>query len=109
MDEDAYTLGSDDTNTDEEILEEPKKKVKLSPQAKNPKGGRPTPKAKYVFNQRDKKVMIEACKKYGSSYATIAKEYFADCSPAVTRQDVANYVKNNPLLSDLCKTGIQLT
>jgi len=106
MKDDDYTLGSEDTTSgDDDINPEPKKKVKLSPQAKNTKGGRPSQKPKYIFNQRDKKILIEAAKKYGSSYATIAKEYFSDCDPAVTRQDVANYVKSNPLLAEICKTG----
>lgn len=68
------------------------------------KAGRPPKRAKYEFNVRDKAVMEEAVKKHGNSYATIAKEYFADCNPPVTRTDIANFVNCNPHLKEFCQT-----
>lgn len=49
--------------------------------------------------------MEEAVKKYGNSYATIAKEYFGDCKPTVTRTDVSNFINSNPHLKQFCQTG----
>ena len=62
-------------------------------------------KAKYVFNSRDKEIIKTAISKYGSSFATIAKEYFSDANPPVGRTDVQNYISNNPHLKDFCKKG----
>jgi hypothetical protein len=62
-------------------------------------------KAKYVFNSRDKEIIKTAISKYGSSFATIAKEYFSDANPPVGRIDVQNYISNNPHLKDFCKKG----
>ncbi len=64
-----------------------------------------TKKAKYVFNSRDKETIKTAISKYGSSFATIAKEYFSDANPPVGRTDVQNYISNNPHLRDFCKKG----
>jgi hypothetical protein len=50
--------------------------------------------------------MEEAVKKHGTSWANIAKEYFSDCNPVVTRTDVQNFVTNNPYLSKFCQSGI---
>ena len=59
-----------------------------------------------MFTQRDKAAMVEAVKNYGNAFAMIAKEYFHDCDPPVTRTDIANYVKNNPHLKNVAKIGI---
>jgi len=82
-----------------------KAKSTIEPPAKKPKG-RPAAKEKYKFNNRDKAILEDALKKYGNSYATIAKEYFSDCEPAVTRADIANYVNSpgNTHLKKLCQT-----
>jgi len=47
--------------------------------------------------------MVTAVKRYGNSYAVIAKEYFSDCVPTVTRADIANFVNSNPHLKKHCQ------
>ncbi len=86
-----------------------KAKSTKEPPAKKPKG-RPAAKEKYKFNNRDKAILEDALKKFGNSYATIAKEYFSDCEPAVTRADIANCVNSpgNTHLKKLCQTGYSI-
>jgi hypothetical protein len=45
-------------------------------------------------------------KRYGNTPAIIQKEYFSDCNPPVSRQDVANFINTTPHLKDLAKIGI---
>lgn len=85
-----------------------RQRSKKNPDAKKNQG-RPAKKPKYEFNNRDKKVMEEAVKKYGNSYATIAKEYFGDCKPTVTRSDISNFINSNPHLKQFCQTGTFMT
>jgi hypothetical protein len=70
--------------------------------------GRPAKKAKYVFNAEDKKKLLEGAQKYGTSYASIQKEYFNDKDPAVTRGDIANEFKKSKFLSQVATEGINI-
>jgi hypothetical protein len=71
-----------------------------------PKSGRPTTRRIYEFNKRDKEIIAEAIKHYGNAHALIAKEYFSDCDPPVTRNDIANLIKNTPHLRELAKMSM---
>jgi len=97
-DDDSY---EDEMNSEEQMKVETKKR-KVAPNTSK-KGGRPPNKEKYIFNQRDKDIMVTAVKRYGNSYAVIAKEYFSDCVPTVTRADIANFVNSNPHLKKHCQ------
>lgn len=85
-----------------------RKRNRINPTKEKPASKGKQTKAKYVFNTRDRDSMKLAIKRYGASYATIAKEYFSDATPPVTRVDVQNYIQNNPHLKEFCKRGMML-
>ena len=60
----------------------PKEKVRQPPKVKpasaaKPKGGRPSSKPKYEFNERDKSAIQVGISKYGNSWATIGFDLFS--------------------------------
>jgi len=65
-----------------------KQTPKRKPVSKKPR----KEKKKYEFTEEDKKVLLTAVKQHGTSYATIAKEYFSNRSPPVTRVDVQKFI-----------------
>ncbi len=67
--------------------------------------GRPTKNAKYEFTADDKKLLIEGAKQYGTSYASIQKEYFMNKQPPVTRVDIANQFKQSKFLAQIASEG----
>jgi len=101
--DDDYSF-SDDSGASEDHEIPAKKKTKRNPKGEKNKVGRPPKTPKYVFNVSDKEVMEKAVKKYGTSYATIAKEYFSDRNPPVTRTDIYNFVNSNEHLKKYCQT-----
>lgn len=107
MEGDAEYLDDNDINEDDMEIEKKKPNQSNKRKAEPASKGKQT-KAKYVFNTRDRDSMKLAIKRYGASYATIAKEYFSDATPPVTRVDVQNYIQNNPHLKEFCKRGMML-
>ena len=61
---------------------------------------------KYDFdNFKDKLAIENGLREFGHSYADIQKTYFPNCVPPVTRMDIQNYVRKNPYLLKIAKTG----
>jgi hypothetical protein len=100
MDDSEYIDEENDVN--EKFASNNNKSSTSKPKSK---GGRPKGKDKHQFTAEDKEILVEAVKKYGSSYATIAKEYFGHCEPPVTRTDIHNIVQATPHLKNHCLTG----
>jgi len=74
---------------------------KRKPDTSLNKKGRPTKNAKYEFTAEDKKLLIEGAKQYGTSYASIQKDYFNNKQPPVTRGDIANQFKQSKFLAQI--------
>jgi hypothetical protein len=83
------------------------KKAKTEAKAKK-SPGRQASRPIYKFTRGDLILLETAVQKYGTSYASIAKEYFADTEPKVTRKDVQNIVQSTPHLKKFCLTGMLL-
>ena len=64
-------------------------------------------KEKYVFTEEDHDILKKGILQHGRGCALIAKEYFSNRTPAVSGQDIRNYINRteNIKLKNLMSSG----
>ena len=106
--ESNYTDEEDVDEEDEEAEEQrpqktKKQKTTLTQQDLPPKRGRPPQKKKYEFTKHDEQLIRKGIEEYGTSWASIVKDYFAGTTPKVSSTDLKNFVNTHQNLKSFAK------
>ncbi len=86
-----------DHDDPEASMRKPKKSKTEGKSRPSQRGGGP----KYVFDEKDVTILKGAIATHGRAWAQIKKNFFADCVPAVSAKDIANFVNGHNDLSIL--------